>query len=100
MMSTPSNTFHGCFGHNRFSVGRFTGDTSELFDDSELTTVRSKKGVQHFTKDKISKFSTGWKTASNRHSLINLAVAPKANDQFVHVYRAPQRSTRAREERV
>jgi hypothetical protein len=37
------------------------------------------------TKNKISKFSTGWKTSSNCHSLINLAVASKANYQSVHV---------------
>jgi hypothetical protein len=40
MMPTPSNTFHGCFGCNRFSVGRFVGDGYELFDELGMKSNR------------------------------------------------------------
>jgi hypothetical protein len=93
-MSTPSNAFHGCFGHRRFSVGKFAGDASEFIDDSEWKQVRNKKGARHFKSDKISKFSTDWNVIPNSNRLINLAVAPKANDhvQVAHVSHRYQKS--------
>jgi hypothetical protein len=91
-MFAPSNAFHGCFGHRRFSVGKFAGEASEFIDDSEWKQVRNKKGVRHFPCDHISKFSKGWKVIPNSHHLINLAVAPKANDQRGHVSLVHQKS--------
>jgi hypothetical protein len=91
-MFAPSNAFHSCFGHRRCSAGKFAGDASEFIDNSEWKQVRNKKGARHFPCDHISKFSEGWKIIPNSHHLINLAVAPKANDQCGHVSLVHQKS--------
>jgi hypothetical protein len=89
-MFTPNNAFHGCFGHRRFSIGKFAGDASEFIDDSEWKQVRNKKGVRHFKSDQVSNFSTNWTTLPSSSHAINLAVAPKANDHISHVSRVHQ----------
>jgi hypothetical protein len=91
-MSTPSNAFHGCFGHRRFSVGKFAVDASELIDDSEWTQVRNKKGARLFKSDQVSKFSTNWTNLPKSIPSINLVVAFKANDHFAQVSRTHQRT--------
>jgi hypothetical protein len=89
-MSTPSNAFHGCFGHHRFSVGKFAGDASEFIDDSEWKQVRNKKGGRLFKINQVSNPNMNWTVLPHSTRSINLAVAPKANDHISHVSRMHQ----------
>jgi G:T-mismatch repair DNA endonuclease (very short patch repair protein) len=91
-MSTPSKAFHGCFGHHQYYfVGKFVGGASNSDSEGEWTTVvRNKKGVKQSKKqaNEISNFKVK-KVPKGAH-LIDLAVAPKVNDQ-THQNRAQQK---------
>jgi hypothetical protein len=63
----------------------FAGDASKLVDDSKWTPVRNKKGVRNEKRQGNLKFSSTWKTITKNANLINLAVAPKANDYQTNI---------------
>jgi len=89
-MSTPSKAFHGCFSHHwSYSVGKFVGDASDS-NGHWIDVVRNKKGVKQNKKkaNEISNFKMP--TVPKGAHLIDLAVAPKVNDQ-THQARAKQK---------
>jgi hypothetical protein len=89
-MFTPSKAFHGCFGsglHRSYSIGKFVGDASDLNDN--WIEVRNKKGVKQQKAKEISNFDSN-KLPRGAH-LIDLAVAPKANDRSTTHSRAQRK---------
>jgi hypothetical protein len=89
-MFTPSKAFHGCFGsglHRSYSIGKFVGDASDLNDN--WIEVRNRKGVKQQKAKEISNFDS--KKLPRGAHLIDLAVAPKANDRSTTHSRAQRK---------
>jgi len=89
-MASPSKASHGCFGtDNRFSIGQFVGDASELSNVAEWKTVTKRNQNGKLSKQEAEEISTlkHWNMIPKRGKQISLAVAPKVNDhhdQNVH----------------
>jgi hypothetical protein len=83
-MASPSKASHGCFGtDNRFSIGQFVGDASELSNVAEWKTVTKRNQNGKLSKLEAEEISNlqNWNMIPKRGKQISLAVAPKVNDR-------------------